>query len=566
LRRQRSRKNDVFPTKQTIAPLLAVLLMSCHASEAPFAGEKPTSAQAERARIESDVRFLADDLLEGREAGTRGYDLAARFVAERYRSLGLEPGGDDASYFQQVPLREVAFGSEFGGELTLEGDDRPDIFVAGEDYMVSPQPDAAQHSVEAPVVFVGYGLVADSHDRDDYAGFDVDGKIVAYLYGAPKFLQSEERAYYRATLPQRASERGAVGTIFLETPEQEAVFPFDAIVRNSSSGSQMYWLDERDQPFSLAPNIEATAYVSLAGAEKLFAKAPRQWASIIEAAEEEAGLVPGFEMDLKARITYKARIRDLTSANVVGVLLGSDPVLRNEYVLLTAHLDGLGVHKTEDEGDDEIQNGAQDNAVGVATVLEVARLMARNPPKRSVLFVALTSEEKGMVGSGYFARNPTVPKRAIVANVNLDNPILVHDFTDVIAYGAERSDLFAIVRSAAERAQVALSPDPEPEQGFFARSDHYSFVKQGVPAIQLTTGWANGGKEAQSAFRKDHYHGPSDEADLVNFDVTERFVQLNFEIANGIANMGTRPLWKAGDFFGTTFDGPMQAQTPIDNQ
>ncbi|GJL95889.1 MAG: aminopeptidase [Hyphococcus sp.] len=521
---------------------------------------KPAAHQmtANKDRLEADVRYLADDLLEGREAGTRGYDLAARYVAERYRAIGLEPGGPDGSYYQQVPMREVRAADPTGGTLTLSGANAPAAFVKGEDYLVGSSAKAAEAVVEAPMVFVGFGLVAEEYDRDDFAGLDVDGKIVVYLPGAPKFLGSEERAHYSSTTSQRASERGAVGTIRLYTPDREKRFSFSRIAHYLATSTGMSWMKEDGTPFSQTPNIKAGATVSLKGAEALFANAPTQWAEIVTALEDEQGDVKGFDMNMTGRLETSSIHRALSSPNVVGVMRGSDPKLRDEYIVLTGHLDHVGIQKTDEEGDDELHNGAMDNASGVASMLEVATLLAHNPPKRSLIFVSLTAEEKGLVGSDYFAQNPTVPADQVVANINLDMPVLTYEFSDVVAFGGERSTMYPVVEAAAKRAGLTLSPDPQPEQGFFTRSDQYSFVKQGIPAVYLDLGFGNNGEEAQGEFFKKHYHKPSDEVEVMDMEALRRFAQVNYEIADGVGNMPVRPLWKKGDFFATMFDGPME--------
>jgi len=191
-------------------------------------------------------------------------------------------------------------------------------------------------------------------------------------------------------------------------------------------------------------------------------------------------------------------------------------------------------------------------------MIDVARRLAAEPPRRSVLVIALTAEESGLIGSSYNAHYPTVPAGQIVANLNLDMPILTWDFADIVAFGAERSTLFPAVEAAASRAGVALSPDPLPEEGLFARSDQYSYVKQGIPATYLKPGFANGGEQGDADFRKNHYHKPSDEADLIDFTQANRFADLNYEIARQVADMDQRPVWKKGDPFGTAFGGPME--------
>ncbi|WP_425411088.1 M28 family metallopeptidase [Hyphococcus sp.] len=513
---------------------------------------------ANAGRLEADMRFLSDDLLEGRATGTRGYDLAAAYVAERYRALGFSPGGGDGTYYQQTPLLEVFSADADKASMRLSGRDAPRRFKRGEDYLVNPSYKDADVDIEAPVVFAGFGFVSEAHGRDDYEGLDVDGKIVAVFSGAPKFLNSEERAHYSSTRAERASERGAIGVLRVWTPALEERYAFSRAAARAGTGSSMTWIDARGEPFSRAENIIVSGNISLEGARKLLSNGPVPFDEILAAAESEAGNPPSFPLDVTARIRTQSVHERLESPNVVGVLPGSDPALKDEYVVLTAHLDHMGVRPTDEEGDDELYNGALDNGSGVASMLEVARLLALDPPRRSVIFIALTAEEKGLVGSEYFARNPTVPAQSIVANINLDMAILTYPFTDIVAFGGERSTMFPVVEAAAARAGLTLSPDPQPEQGFFTRSDQYSFVQEGVPALNIDLGWANGGQEAQETFLEEHYHQPSDEISLVNWDALRRFAQVNYEIARGVANMNERPLWKKGDFFAETFGGPME--------
>ena len=531
---------------------LAVSLLVCVWSSGASA------QQASTLRLEADVRFLSDDMLEGREAGTRGYDLAALYVAEAFRGIGLDPGGDDNSYYQQVPLREVKRDPNGIAKLTLSKGGEPISLTENEDYFVFTSDQSTNAVVEAPAIFVGFGLVSEENDRDDFEGLNVEGKIVFVMMGSPKFLNSEERAYYSSIKGKNASDRGAVGYVSVYTDTLEGVFPFTRLVEYYSSISGMGWLDEEGQPFSLSPNLKGFAALSLDGAEQVFAKNKHNWAEILDAAESDAGEVPGFNTGIQARIEVDSLHRQTESPNVVGILPGSDPLLRDEFVILTAHLDHDGIQPSEDPDDDEIFNGAMDNTVGVAAMLEVSRLLSINPPKRSVVFVALAAEEKGLLGSDFFARHPTVPSESMVAVVNLDMPIMTYDFADVVAFGAERSTLFPVVEAALKQHGLILSPDPLPDEGLFTRSDHYSFVKQGIPAVYLSPGFAAGGEVAQAEFRQAHYHQVSDEVEHVDFDALAKFSDTKYSIAVGIANMPTRPVWKRGDFFGRTFNGPME--------
>lgn len=541
-----------------------LLFVAACAHSAPEAGSAAAAARAPVdapiARLHDDVAYLADDALQGREAGTPGFDAAAEYVARRMRQIGLKPRGGDGSYMQAVPLLAYSQASNDGGTMQVSGVKDPSKFRRDDSYMVGASSAGEDVTVEGEVVFVGFGFVSPEHGRDDYAGLNVDGKIVAMLPGAPKFLDSEERAHYGNTQRDAASERGAVGVITLTTSDREKVRSWESRVERSrgSRSVAMRWVDGSGVAFSTSPNITVAAAMGNEGAAALFDGARMSWEEISAAADNEAGDVPGFVLEgVTAKLSTKSRHTRMDSRNVVGVVEGTDPALRDEYVVLTAHLDHVGVSPTAKPGDDEIFNGAMDNATGIASMLEAARMMAADPPRRSVLFIALTAEEKGLIGSDYFARNPSVPKDAVVADINLDMPIVTYEFTDLIAFGAERSTMFGAVEAAANARGLALSPDPQPEQNFFTRSDHYSFVKQGVPSIFVRPGFANGGEEAQNEFRRKHYHQQSDEIGLVNFDSLKAFTEVNVQIARNIANMDQRPVWVKGDFFGTTFKGLM---------
>jgi hypothetical protein len=489
--------------------------------------------------------------MEGREAGTRGYDISAAYVAARYKALGLTPIGDMSTYYQYTPLR--AYGAAGEGSVAFKGKGAPRKFKHGEDYIALPTPLSMSADITAPVVFVGYGLVAPKYGRDDYAGLDVNGKIVALLSGAPEMLDSEEAAHFNATRTKRASDRGAIGVIQITTPTLEERFPFERFAKGFGNRTQMTWVGKDGVADSDAPNLRATGFVSLQGAEKMFEKAPQKWSEILAAMKSEGGKVQGFELGYNATMKMTSRHEEIESVNVVAMLPGTDPVLKNEFVILTAHLDHTGVRVTEEEGDDEINNGAMDNATGVSAMMETARLLAMNPPKRSVIFAAVTAEEKGLVGSSYLAANPVASP--VVANVNIDMPVATYDFLDVVAFGAERSTLGPVIRTAAGKSGVALSPDPMPEQRLFTRSDQYEFVKKGVPAVFLVTGFQNGGEEAFGTFLSTHYHKPSDEVELVNFDALTKFTRVNADIARDVANMPERPRWNEGDFFGELYGG-----------
>lgn len=518
------------------------------------------TVKSDRARLEADVRYLADDSLEGREAGTTGYALAAGYVAGQFAALGIKPAGNDGTYFQSVPMVSVRL--EFGGKSGLQITNPQGAAIlpqstAGEDYFTFPKQGKTTGEVEGELVFVGYGFAAEGYEQDDFAGLDLTGKVAVVLRGAPDTLNSEERAYFGDTLSQRLSKRGAIGIITVFTPTDAKQFTFEQL-RGYLRSTLMAWAQPDGTVFSEAPGIQGSAIMSSALSQALFEGQPISWDDVDAYKSGKRADLPSFNMGLTARIMGESTVGTISSPNVIGIIPGTDPAVAGEYVVVTAHLDHTGVTPTPDEGDDEIFNGAMDNATGVASMIEAARLLRNNPGRRPVVFVALTAEEKGLVGSDYFARNPTLGDGQIVANINLDMPILNYEFTDVIAFGAERSTLFPELQAATASQGIALSPDPAPEQGIFTRSDQYSFVEQGVPAIYLATGIANGGAAAGGEFLANHYHQVSDEAGLIDFEQLGRFTDMNYAIIRGVASMAEKPVWKAGDFFARTFGGEME--------
>ena len=505
--------------------------------------------------IRAHMAFLAADEMRGREAGTPEYDIAANYVAARFMEYGLKPAGGAGSYLQRVPMTTYV-PSE--GRISLSGKGGAAVpLVFGEDYFPGGTPLAAEVKLDAPLAFAGFGVVAPGYKHDDYKGLNVKGKIVVLLAGAPKRFQGEERAHYGNAAVKRteALKRGAVGVITLYTPTREKVQPFERLRLNWNE-RQMTWNDAAGKPWFVGGAATPVAVVSLKGAEKLFAGAPATVAQIMAAAEAPAGEVPRFALPLRASVELRNEIGQAASSNVAGMIEGSDPKLKDEVVVLSGHLDHEGVGAAQDG--DSIHNGAMDNASGIATMLEVAHAFKHDGvrPKRSVMFLAVTAEEKGLVGAEYFARNPTVPKAALAANVNLDMPILSYDFRDIVAFGADRSTIGGAVQRAAAAMGLGVTPDPDPDQGIFTRSDHYRFVQQGVPAVFLKTGPANGGAAADRLFRSTRYHRPNDDlSQPIDYAAGARFAAINYAIARELADTPERPRWNKGDFFGTLFGG-----------
>ncbi|TIX51771.1 M28 family metallopeptidase [Alteraurantiacibacter aquimixticola] len=504
-------------------------------------------AEVDGDALQRDVTVLSHDNMEGREAGTRGYARAAGYVAGRMAALGLEPAGDDGTYFQAVPMLRVDRAEE-GNALAISG---MEPLTMWEDFYVTGSSQQESGQLEAELVFIGYGL--DLPERDDFDGVDLDGKIALRVYGGPANLNTEEAAHYRSTLAARVAEQGAVGMLLVWTPALSNIYTWERLTGQARHSAGMTWLNGDGTPHSDSPGLLVSGILHPDVSRALLDGLDFDYDDLVAAEMTTEKRFPSFATGRSARIGFASHFTRIDAPNVIGMLPGSDPSLTDEYVVLTAHLDHVGIQPTEEEGDDEIYNGAMDNAVGVSSMIEVARLLAEHPPRRPVLFVALTAEEKGLVGSEYNAANPTVPAEQVVANVNLDMPIASYAFSDVVAFGAERSNMYPQVVAAAEEYGLTLSPDPQPEQGFFTRSDQYSYVKQGVPAVYLDIGFGNGGEAAQGEFLSTHYHQASDEVELVDFAALERFTGANFAIARNIANMDERPEWNAGDFFGETF-------------
>lgn len=511
--------------------------------------------QPEESAMRGHVGFLASDEMKGREAGTPEYDIAARYVAAQFETMGLKPAGAKESFIQSVPL--VTFRAADKGSISLMNGSTQTDLEFGVDYMPGTTPLAPELSLDAPLVFAGFGVVAPNFKRDDYAGIDVKGKIVVLLAGAPSTLPTEERAHYANTVSKRelASKRGAVGIILVDTPTREKVSAFTRRVRNWRYLGAT-WADANGIPSYPGGTAPVVASVSLVGAAKLFAGIPGDAAAIFAASESKASNPKRMALPTRARVAVKTEINTVMSSNVAGLLEGSDPKLKDEVIVLSGHLDHTGICP-EVKGD-TICNGAMDNAMGIASMIEVAHgfkhLKAR--PKRSILFLAVTAEEKGLVGADYFAQNPTMPKANLVANVNLDMPIVTYDFTDVVAFGGERSSIGPAVARAGASMGIGLVPDPQPEEGLFTRSDHYRFVQQGIPSVFLVTGPGNNGTVAGAEFLKTNYHQPSDDINLpFNWAAAAKFVGLNLAIARDLADAADRPRWNKGDFFGTLFNG-----------
>lgn len=504
------------------------------------------------------MALLADDLLEGREAGTRGDRLAQTYIASRMSAVGLRPAGDGGDFLQRFRMRATRL-VEGSAEFTVIGGAGARNFTNGVDVAVFGDALEAEQRIEAPMVFAGYGIVAPELKIDDYRGIDARGKVVVLLGGPPPFLPAAEAAHHGSSDQQRlAAERaGAVGLIQLWTPAYEARFPWTNMA-GLLGRTDMAWAGADGRVQVTAPAVRLRAFAHGAASDALLTGSGRTLPQLL--AEARTRSPRGFALPSRVRLARRSTHDDTrTSANVAGLLRGSDPALKDEVVVLTAHYDHVGIGPAVDG--DAIYNGALDNASGTAGLLEVARLMAASPrrPRRSVLFLAVGAEEKGLLGSDYFAARPTIPRGTVVANINLDGLMPFYDFSDVIAFGAEHSELGERLASAAGELGLTVGPDPFPEEGIFTRSDQYSFVKRGVPSVFLYPGFTDMagrsvGRRVWDETNAKHVHAPSDELDLpVDYAVVAKFTDLFRRLVLATADAPVRPRWYATSIFGRQF-------------
>jgi len=509
-----------------------------------------TAPQFSAERFKAHVAFLADDLLEGREAGTRGHEIAARYVASQLALLGAKPGGDQATYFKKVDLLESSLAS--APTLVVTTPAGPKSFKQAVTAMFRGPLGGGAAQARGPLVFVGYGMTDRTMGYDDYEGLDVRGKIAVVLQGSPKGMDSEIGAHLQSEQARFAADHGAAAVLFVQDRAFATAFPWARIVEFLGE-PRTAWVRKDGTPEDPSHGLKAAALLEPKAAAALFDGAPKTLAQILEESDKPGGRPKGMMLKSSAEMSVSTRVRRYSSPDVIGVIEGSDPTLKDEYVALMGHVDHIGVNKTG--SGDRINNGALDNAAGTATLLEVARALTTSaPPRRSILIVANTAEEKGLLGADYFAHNPTVPIERITAAIDLDMPLLLYDFTDVIAFGAGHSTLERAFKKAGAEMGIKLSPDPMPEQAVFVRSDHYAMVKVGVPAVMLATGMANGGETAWPKFLSAHYHHPSDDmSQPIVWSAGAKFAELNYRVVRTLADDDAPAKWYEKDYFGDLY-------------
>lgn len=502
--------------------------------------------------IKATMTFLADDLVEGRQPGTRGFSVASKFVETQMMRIGLKPAMPDGGYLQPVPLKKGIV-SEKLTTMTLG----EETLTYGQEFIASPYMPQSESSVSAPLVFVGYGISAPEMQYDDYKGIDVKGKIVVFFNAAPESFPSNQRAYF-TTNPVKYNEaikRGAVGVIAVNFPNDKRS-TWEATVRRTKQGT-FKWLNKEGQPNDAFPALKAVATFNPDKAEKLFAKSGKTFASAVESTK--AGKAESFDLNIQATIKVNTQFTSVAGSNLVGMIEGSDPKLKDEYIVYTSHLDHFGIGAPV-KGD-SIYNGAHDNASGVAILLEIAQTFKNLPeaPKRSIVFTIVTGEEFGLLGSDYFASNSPLNGK-IVADLAIDMPFFFHPVLDIVPYGAQHSSLNQQVEKTAKILGLGISPDPFPEQVVFIRSDHFSFIKKGIPALFIKSGFKTvpsdtiDRSKSDVGWRSTIYHTPQDDmSQPFDFDAAATHVKVNYLIGYYVAQDSKSPDWNVGDFFGGKF-------------
>jgi Zn-dependent M28 family amino/carboxypeptidase len=525
--------------KSTLAASVFALLV------APIVGQSPSPVGDDQARWWAHVKTLADDGLEGRQTGSDGYRKAAAYVVEQFERAGLKPAGP-SGYLQSVTFTRRRI-LEDQSRLALVRDGKEDVLRFGDDASVNMRAELTPN-VEAPLVFIGYGLSAPDAGHDDLTGLDLKDKIAVYIAGTPANLTGGLGAHYQqaGVRWQALKAAGAIGAVSISNP-RTVEQPWERTAP-SRLNPVMTLVDPR---FNDLAGMKVGASINPASAERLFTGSGQTFAELLATADARKAL-PRFPLgaSLRARVTLESV--SIESDNVVALLPGSDPSLASEHVVLTAHLDHVGIGAPVNG--DRLYNGAMDNASGIATLIEAARsLSAATPrPRRSVLFVAVTAEEHGLLGSRYFAGDPTVPKASIVANINMDMFLPLFPMKSVMVLGLDESDLGDRVRDVASKRGLGVKPDPQPERNRFTRSDQYSFIRQGVPALALKVGFEPGSPEAaiEAKWTTERYHQPSDDLQQP-FDLGSAvtFTQFVGALTSDVANHAARPHWKPTSFF-----------------
>src|SRR5687767_14800466 len=519
--------------------------------------------------IMQHTKVLATDEYEGRGPGTKGEELTVKYLIDQYQRIGLKPGNPDGTYVQKVPL--VGFTGAPTASFTV-GSKQINLTFP-QDYVAVSRRFVPESKVEnSDMVFVGYGVVAPEYGWDDYKGLDVRGKTIVMLINDPqvpdaadanklddKMFKGKAMTYYgRWTYKYEiAAQKGAAAAVIIHETEP-AGYPYE--VASGSWSRENFDIQKPDRNMARAA---VESWITTDRARELFTASGQDFDAL-----KKAALSKDFKpvaLNAKANMTVKNTIREINSNNVIGKVEGTDPTLKNEYVVYTAHWDHLG--RDPKLTGDQIFNGALDNASGTAAFLEIAEAFTKlaTPPKRSVLFLSVTAEEKGLLGAKYYAENPLYPLNKTLANINMDGANQWGRTKDVTMVGDDNSSLIDLLKEAASTQARVVNPDPESEKGFYYRSDHFEFAKQGVPALYADTGVdfigkdANYSKTKRDEYTNKDYHKVSDEIksdwDLTGaVDDAQLLTMIGYRVAQG----DKYPEWKAGSEFKAKRDETMR--------
>jgi Zn-dependent M28 family amino/carboxypeptidase len=512
------------------------------------------ASQIEESKLRANVKYLADDLLEGRGPGSRGGMLAAKYIAAQFEALGLEPAAADRSYFQQVQM--IGSRPDPSTRFVVKSGAGDAEFRFGDEFVGGTDLEQTEIPINSDIIFAGYGVNAPENNWDDYKGLDVRGKILMIMVNDPPANAADPNLFGGKALTyygrwtykyEEAARRGASGVILIHTNDS-AGYGWN-VVRNSWTGERFGLVPEAN-----TPALKLKSWVTEEAARKIAQLGGRNLDQLRQSAASR-GFRP---VPLTARVDMKLRtqVQRLTSPNVVAIYRGNDPTLKNEYAVYSAHWDHLGIRP--DQPGDNIYNGAVDNATGIAGMIAIANAFhsLAIKPKRSILFIATTAEEQGLLGAEYYARHPLVPLQQTVANINLDSMNVLGVTTDITPLGADRSTLGKFIEEVAKENNLTVSPDARPEQGSFYRSDHFPFAKAGIPAVSLKSGtkfvghhdkW---GEEQFQEFNQHRYHQPTDEySPNWNFSGMVQQARIAFWIGLRVANATETPQWNKGDEF-----------------
>jgi Zn-dependent M28 family amino/carboxypeptidase len=540
-------------------------------AQGPVTGIQKAEANVNPENIRAQVKFISDDLLEGRYPGLRGGELAAKYVATQFALYGLKPAGDDGTYFQQINFvgmkvkpAETAF-SVLGKGSAMK-------LKFGEDFVVSNQTLTGETEIDAPIVFVGYGATAPEFNWDDYAGVDVKGKVILCIVGDPpsndpKFFGGEALTYYgRWTYKfEQAARKGAVGALIIHRTDL-ASYGWD-VVKNSNSGEKTFLRDDANA------RLQAASWIQLDVAKRIFEASGMTLEGAFDAAGKRGFKAVELPLRLKAHVS--SEVRKFQSANVVGMLIGKDSPFficpsgvlcdppsrvttksRDQAVMYTAHYDHLGF--VAGMAGDNIYNGAADNGTGVGMILEMARAWssAGLTLPHSVIFSAVTAEEQGLLGSEYLGQHPPVPAAQIALDINFDMLLPIGVQKEVNVNGAQRTTFYPEVEATAKRFGLAIVPDPQPSHGSYYRSDHFSLSRVGIPAFSVDAGTLYEGHDRawgvaqEKEFNDNHYHNFSDNYDPNwDFKGDAKLVRFGMDLGWQVIHAPHTVEWNKGDEF-----------------